>query len=61
MLKPLNEITGEARKKLERSYCRAYKKFHMAHFAKFRQFPAGSDLVKFRQDFMQKNKISTGI
>jgi len=61
MLKPLSEITGEAREKLERSYARAYKKFATAHFAEFRQHPSSADLVKFRQAFMQKNKISTGI
>lgn len=61
MLKPLDEIKGEARAKLERTYARAYKKFHAAHYAEFRQVPSAADLVKFRQDFMKKNKISTGI
>jgi hypothetical protein len=55
-MRRLEEITGEERVALEKKYLRAHRKF-----AKGKSRIDGSDLIKFRLDFMWKNKISTGI
>jgi hypothetical protein len=56
-MKRLEEIIGEERTKLDAKYLRAYRKSFKYKSGGF----SGEDLVKFRQDFMRKNKIETGV
>ena len=55
-MKRLEEIIGDEKVKLEAKYLRAHRKY----FKDSGGF-SGDDLVKFRQEFLRKNKISAGV
>ncbi len=56
----LEDITGDDRTKLERSYLRAHRKFFREHL-KTHPAVSGDDLVRFRQTFLKKKHIITGV
>jgi len=56
----LEDITGDARTKLERSYLRAHRRFFAEHI-KQHGHVSGDELVRFRQMFLKKKNITSGV